>query len=382
MDKFIIKKPWKYDKHWLVFPNATFSHIDILDCDDTVRGVCIDDLTLSQCINVCELDSEWCGAGYHVQFKNGHSICAPLRTGIHPDLNPVHRLRKQSVYPAFDNVSVNTFINTRVYPFPPEQANVVFYRDIIILKNEESDLTLGSRAFIVENGDVAGFGMDTDLRVTLISSIRSASQVAMYRPVAYGDFFNINVANSALVLQQTGDNPSLEWQHSFGLSPMDFQLQILPIGDDKKIGDVVTYGDRFTIGYSGAESTAVVNPKYKIFEVYGGNYAQIKDAGKFFPTFSFISKMNGYYCDGDKCETVPIAKMEKLGKAGKYRGANVGRDPGCWGVCRYLIPGTNNITPFSSSAPPKIIYPNIKYIIIGLAVVLILVVLLIRFLRG
>ena len=58
--------------------------------------------------------------------------------------------------------------------------------------------------------------------------------------------------------------------------------------------------------------------------------------------------MLGYYCDNNDCKPVPIRDMEPDGKKGKYMGVTVGRDKNCWGVCKYLILGTNDTFPYDT----------------------------------
>jgi len=172
MDKYNLEKPWRYKDNWLVFPNTVINNIEISDCAETTRGACIDNQTLEQCIKLCEKDGKYCGVGYHIQFKDGRSICAPLRTSVNPHLSMIHRLRRQSIYPEFDNVFVSTFINTQKFPFPPEQANVVFYQDILTLKNKGSGLTLGDKKYPLEPGEITGFSTDLDLNLNLLPFIK------------------------------------------------------------------------------------------------------------------------------------------------------------------------------------------------------------------
>ena len=85
-----LEKPYRY-KHWLIWPNTVLSLMDISDCDDTINGVCLKDKTIEECIDECVGD---CGAGIHAKFRDGRTICVPMRTALHPSLNPVFRMKK------------------------------------------------------------------------------------------------------------------------------------------------------------------------------------------------------------------------------------------------------------------------------------------------
>ena len=123
-----LPKPQKYKEKWLIWPKTVPNFIEISGCRDTIDGMCIKNQTVEQCIDSC---TRGCNAGYHVQFNNGDSICVPLNTDIHPELNPAYRLRKQEFYPGIEHVKITTFINTEKFPFPPDHGNAVFFGDIL-----------------------------------------------------------------------------------------------------------------------------------------------------------------------------------------------------------------------------------------------------------
>ena len=52
--------------------------------------------------------------------------------------------------------------------------------------------------------------------------------------------------------------------------------------------------------------------------------------------------MSGYYCDDNQCKSVKIKDIETSGKKGIYKGSNVGRDPNCFGQCKYIKPITSS----------------------------------------
>lgn len=349
-----LDKPLRYDllnDEWLIFPNTVLSHIHISDCANTVNGVCIDDKTIEQCIELCNNDDS--GVGYHVQFDDNRSICVPIRTSHNPELNPVHRFRKQSIYPAFDNVAVSTFINTKKFPFPPGQTNVVFYKDILMLKNEDINILFGGKKYLLEGGEITGFSSDSQLNINLLPYERIESQVANYLPLQYGDYFNINVPGTTLLLTKGANTDNLQWIQGRGLAEPEYaKFQILPFGDEKKLGDLVNYGDVFIIEYNSTD-IAVVDKDYRTFVVKGSANTQGKRAKQTdFPYFSFVSKMMGYYCEDKKCKSIPIIETQPSGNSNTYKGKPVNRVQGCWGICDYFNPNTKQmmISPFKPSS--------------------------------
>jgi hypothetical protein len=331
MDKYKLDKPWYYKDDWAVFPNTVLSQIKITDCADTTRGVCIDNRTVEKCMDFCEEDGDQCGAGYHIQFNDNRSICVPIRTAVNSHINPVHRLRRQSIYPEFDNVVVKTFVNTKKFSFPPRQANTVFYHDILILRNVNLNLTFGGKQFLLKEHETTGFVKDEKLNINLLPKERSSTQISKYLPLRYGDYFNINVPGTTLLLTKDAINNNLVWVQGRGLAESEYaKFQIIPVNDEKNVGDLVEYVDKFIIKYNKID-IAVVNKTFHTF-ITKGSASNKKNDNTF---FNFISKMKGYYCDNGECKSIPIKKIDNMGK---YKGSIVGRNPGCWGVCSYKHP--------------------------------------------
>ena len=124
-----LNKPWKY-KNYLIWPNTAFDNMTYhtIGCGDAINGLCINNLSIKDCIDQSK------GSGYHVQFKNGNSLCVPLKNNYN-DVNLVYKLVNQETHPELHDVSVSIFLDINTYPFPPEYPNVIFYFDILKLKN-------------------------------------------------------------------------------------------------------------------------------------------------------------------------------------------------------------------------------------------------------
>lgn len=121
-----IEKPKIKDGKWLVFPNSIFSSLDTSDCNDAIEGVCYTDKTFNQCVEMCS-DHPDCEYGYYISNYNKNT-CVPLRN-LKSNSNPMYRLRSKNIYPELKNSVTKTFINKKKYPFPPEEANSVFFMD-------------------------------------------------------------------------------------------------------------------------------------------------------------------------------------------------------------------------------------------------------------
>jgi hypothetical protein len=362
--QYIIPKPWRYGKKWLVWPDTVMDFIQISDCSDTINGICLSNKTVQECIETCDAGGVGgsCAAGYYVQFPNGKSMCVPIRTELHEYLNPIYRLKRQTIYPDLNNVRVSTYVNTELYPFPPESANVVFYRDILSLKYLKTGGTAKTKeATVSGKGSIYITTDNGDDNIQILPTQVSGEHVLQYIPVRYGDAVQFSVPGTSLLAKESGDEQNiLQWLPSQGVfNQDDMAFRIMPENDRSKIGDVVTYEHNFIIQYTDM-SMVTVNPAYGSLEL---TYVNNDEKS----VFTFVSKMMGYYCDGGKCKPIPINDMETIGEAGRYKGLTVERNPGCWGVCNYIGNG-NFQKPYSTRAPTS----NAIWYILGIILIIIL----------
>ena len=68
--------PEIYKDKWLKFDKTLLYPMEINDCNDTIDGMCFENLTLDECTEKCVGD---CDFGYHVKVDN-KSICVPIRS--------------------------------------------------------------------------------------------------------------------------------------------------------------------------------------------------------------------------------------------------------------------------------------------------------------
>lgn len=383
-----IDEPWR-DGPWIIWPNSTLSAITISDCNDTVEGICYKDLSIQECMQRCPGDN--CGFGLYTKFKNGESICTPIRSIVHPELTPLYRLRNQSYYNLDPNVvSMSVFVNTNLFPFPPNFANTVFYGDVLALKNVDSGLTLNTEIPRKKGGGPCIMDKPIDSILTLQPKVRTANSVIHDQPIVFGDDVILSVKGSSYVAQVQNDggvNP-IVWKEALGiLGGIGTAFKIIPVDPTKKIGDLVTYSDEIAFQYKGIGMIAVnkdkdpniglSNPSSRILYLSTSpilmshaQYKKYRDSMKgedmsedsenveqpFSMKFTFQSLMNVFYCDDDgTCKEAPPDKVKAVPfpaysnwnrrppsnvlSSGTFEGKPVFNHRGCWGMCPAIQDG-------------------------------------------
>ena len=324
---------------WLIWPETLLNNMDIASCKDTINGICLTGKTLHECIGECHGD---CAAGLYFKFTDGDSICVPIRTAIHPTFNPIYRLRKQDYYKLKD-VKVSTFVNTDFFPNPPTSNNSVLYYDIINMVNYITKDTVSTVNSVSSSEDPGAPNSNiTKLiyldsknisnNIQLIPTVLTAGTIQDDFPIAYGDKFIMNIPGTNLVatLSTKFDN-TLEWSAiPYNISkPDNIFFSFIPIGDTKKIGDIVSNQEELLLYFS--ESAMVyMDPKNK-------NLVLSPRSGVPNPLLgSFVvkSKMMGNYCDNGTCVQVPLENTTD----GKYKDSSgnwtpIYRHRGCWNIC-------------------------------------------------
>jgi hypothetical protein len=339
-----LPKPWKYKNNWIIWPETILDILTISDCNDTVNGICLSGKSIKECIDECK-DS--CGAGYHIEFENGSTLCAPLRTTVNPLLNQIHRLKKKDVYPELKYATISTFINTDHFPFPPEEANVVFFRDVVDIIDVVNKMSITTN---IRENDYIYLKKENKNNLQFRETTQTLGQISQYIPLQYGVPVQISIPGTSLLISNSDKN-ILTWNASpivFSTENTTFILRSL---DPKKNKDKISYGDIFYITYGAENYIVVINTQLSRLEIVKDSLEQIDINKQFLYKFTLESNMMGYYCDGRECKKIPIKDMEKNGHIGRYKNVTVGRDPNCWGVCKYLELGTNSYSLLSDKPP-------------------------------
>ena len=353
-----LNTPWTY-KNWLVWGNTMLENLSLSECVDTKKGICLKENSIEECIENSK------NLGYYIEFKNSDkNICVPVTTKLYPKANPVYSLVNQNDH--FDNntsenVKISTFINVDKFPFPPLN-NIIFYRDIVNLKDTENDNTVST--YINDFGIYIGKKYKKHNNIVILPYQVYYPDIEQYTPVKFGDLIKFSKLNTSYILKKNINYPNnLVWDITIGIMHGDdFAFKLLPENDNKKIGDVLNYNDNFKIQYIN-NSMLYVNEKYNMIEIH--NTPQEKNS-----SFYFTSKMTGYYCDDGKCKPVSI---DKLDNSGKYKNNNVYRKKNCLGLCNDDMV-KQNIKSSNSDNSSKI------YIIVYIFIIMIVVYIFIKLL--
>lgn len=327
-----IDKPLIKDNKWLVFPNTIFSNIDTLDCNDTIENICYKDKDFNQCLEICDKNHD-CSFGYFMKGK-GANICVPL-SNTKIKHNPIYRLRHKDIYPKeMKDFKIQTFFDKDKIKFPPEEGNNVFYFDDVYLHNVETNKSL-----FIDKKITPSFieGDNNKLIIQIIHIPYNFSPSVQYQKVKYGDFIGFNIPSTTLVFRKELSSDKLEWTSRNITQLTDKSgFKINPV---KNIKDDVLYSDTFSLEtndyFLGVDDNGQLVLHEKTI-----SYSQALN-NNYNITFKFVPNMEGFYCnDKDGCTQISLTDMEiDSNGIGRINGLAVGRNPGCWGVCKYKIPG-------------------------------------------
>jgi hypothetical protein len=357
MDDLQMSRPDLYNNKWLLWSDTVLGHVINTDCRDTIHGYCLKNKTMNECIAECTED-KGCAAGYYVKLneKDKHgvdTICIPVRTDIHPTLNPAFRLKNKDLFPELDDLQITTFINKNVFPFPPNWANVVFYKDILTIENTQTKATIGKKDSEIEGGTPIYFDKDKeDDNIQIIPSQPTMPSGVKDLPICFGDNIQIIVPGTSLIMRQTA-LIEITWQITVSTIP-DTSIRLIPVSKNHKIGDMICYGDEFIMTTSESQ-VIVLNHNTQFLTVKYDNIEDIITNKDKYAIFKFISKMNGYYCENNKCKSIPIKNTQVKGKSATYKNIPVSRNSNCWGKCESSFSSLESLDSSSSSWTPLIV---------------------------
>lgn len=328
-----LSKPLEY-KNYLIWSNTAFDNMNYhtVGCGDSVDGVCINDISLEDCIDKSD------GSGYHVKFKNNKSLCVPLKERINSNL--VYKLVNQKVHEKLNNVSMSVFLDKNKFPFPPNYKDIMFF-DILILQNSESNLFLN----VKDNKNII-FSENSETLLQFVPAKTFRKGFIEYYTINYGDEFSIVIPGTSLILTQNISTDNFEFVESIFYNEFTFKMYPLDkngIYNPEKMNKPVSYKDNFTLIYS-QNSVLTLDNYNNLKGVYGSiqqlsqrNDVSIKN------TFNVISKMENYYCNNGKCESTKNLKKDVYDNL-KF----ICRNKDCFGICNYIDKNTQQIFPYSN----------------------------------
>ena len=336
------------DNQWLIFPDTIFSNMETVDCNNTMEGKCYEDKSFDECINMCE-KSPKCNFGYYIHGAGSKNICVPLLDlGMHS--NPMYRLRNKGIYPEMKDTHTKTFFDRSVFHFPPEQANNIFFMDNFNIQNVETSFWLDKYPSKTEQKDVL-FNHEKEAEPLIMQLLQippNLSAGVQYVMVTYGENIAINIPTTTLIFRESKTNSEkLEWVARISNITDASAFQIIPTMAGKKIGDNVLFSDTFAIKTNA--SFLGVDKENNLVKLYYNTYNEAKERGHNV-TFRFIPQIEGYYCNNAaQCTKISLKDMQVNEKGiGNIDGLAIGRNPGCWGVCKYKVPGQPYLKPLDT----------------------------------
>lgn len=367
-----IEKPLKY-KNWLIWKNTVLTSLDLSDCNDAVKGVCLKNKSIYECMDEC--DEKKCGVGTYIETMDGKTICIPVYTEITKKLNPILRLRTKNIYDLKNVKNIFTYINANIYPFPPDIANIVYYNDILTIVQSSTNNSIGTRTSDFKENSLIFFEKNFDINIQINNKEKNFQLSDYNLPVIYGDniIFSIPATNLKIMSDNNfQDNLVLKSALNLISEPLIVNFSLYPLNNNKKIGDIVTYDDKFNIRYDNGivkikENTNNLILAYKAVDsVFNDDKA----------IFNFVSKMNGYYCENNICKSVPIKDITPNGYGGKYKNKTVFINQACSGICNF-----ENDTMFKNNLSQNLssnLSSKIFVIILIIILVIILVIIMIK----
>jgi hypothetical protein len=314
-------KPWVY-KNWNVFDDVVLTNLNLSDCGNTINGFCEHTDTPEECIAMCrDAPQGNCTHGYFIQTPDRHNYCVPLRD--HTEVTfPYHRLRQKDYYPIMKDMKTSFFANRDVYPFPPFNPNMVFYRDKFILRHKDSGLDIGTNNDTLTQS--VTFSMNTSVYVQLVPKDISRSKVDDYVAVKNGDEVVINIPGTAFVFHRTpGDK--IVWQ--LGISNSNTEENVMQIfTKGRPLGEILSFDDE------------IYFTSFKDILLYTEKTLRISQDGDINDTpqsfFTMIPKVEVSYCDrvDSVCKKISLDQADLKGYEAYYHGNKVYRSF-CWINC-------------------------------------------------
>lgn len=327
--EYKIPHPVKYDRNdnILIFPGSTFDQISTLDCNDTVDGNCINNISFDECITKCTDNPDKCAVGYYIKTPIS-KICVPIDVNTLKQSNPVYKLRRKDMYQELEKSEVTSFIDTRTYPFPPNVANNVFLLDVTQLVTLKSGLSLGKEG---EDPPIADFeDKTTGVNVQLLPLEFSNTLSSRYIPVKYNDSVFLRVPFTNYILSMLDFGNSFDWEiNQLSTASSADAFKIIKVGGGSTDNEILTYGDEFRLKYGDIYFCAVDKNRLISSQF---NFEQLESRG-YETIFIFKPKMLGYYCEDGECKSIELDKTETDGPKATYKGREIFVNPVCYNLC-------------------------------------------------
>lgn len=298
-------------RDWNVFPNAIFSNLELVDCDKSTTGYCINADTYKDCIKICE--QQGAKVGYFIETPDRDNICVPLNVYREKIATPYHRITSRDNYPILK--SMNTYVFSK-YPFPPELSNAIFYFDSFNLG--VGDKKISSSEILTTTLSFTG----TPINLEFIPQYPQNTVLDSLIVIRSGDTIAVNIPKTSYLLHVDGDN--IQWLSRANTINTPSNLFKI-FGRGREIGDILSYNDKVYFTYNDKSI------------LYSGDKLILSSDKK--TLFDISPNFLAYYCNGE----VSMTNTDKKDYRAFYKGFPVYRERHCWDLCdkkRY------NYTPF------------------------------------
>lgn len=342
------KKPFSKGD-WTVIPNAIFSHLEFLDCDDTIDGICHSTKTLQECIDLCKNDKTGiCHSGYFIKTQNGDTFCAPLRENKE-NTNLYYRLRDKDHYPILNTMSTFVFSNN---DYPSDLVNSLFYMDRFTIQTIKNKVYIG----IDENSSNLELTNSSPVHFQFLQKEIKQASIENYIHVRNGGDIVLNIPSTTFVLNNSLDEKgNINFRMGVSLSNTNetiFQLY----GLNKEKNEILNYSDTFYLMFQ--EQLIVFDSENGILKLINSN---IENAlkNKENVLFTLEPKITVYYCDNSSCNSVSLDQTTRVGNNATYKGNPVFRSSKCWNLCKS-----------SSKSSSKLLFLTIVFLILFLVLIM------------
>ena len=322
-----IEPSYIYKTNWRVWPNTQITKdLDQAKCMDSVDGYCVKDLSLEECIDRTETYGKESGAGWYIEIPEiNETICNSIDAFGNDSgalsgnwINPLYQLQNQNILR--DDINITSFFDRRLFPFPPDQANIVFYSEPLKL--------------IVDDKIAPIFSEDKEYNKNISSTLIFYPNYTTDRhfnnfiPIKFGYTVVISLLGTSLIARNK--NGVLKWRRTSGnFDEESFNFLIIPQSPDQKKGDYLKLNDKFLLLYK--DNFVVYNPMNDQLELQYINIDQVRNNSN--AIFSIRSDKKVYYCDNNVCKDIDVYDTQPIEDGRRYNGNMVYKREDCFGVC-------------------------------------------------
>jgi hypothetical protein len=362
--------PREYKNDWNIWSDNILDRIEFSDCNNSVKGYCTINKTTEECIDSCK--AEDCYYGYNITLSNNKRICANIAHKSKND-NPTYRLIPKDSIDELKNVKIDTFINKHIFPFPPNNGKKIFFKDLCILENTNTSMSINISDFSSITSGVINTPIKmskNDRKEVCILPSKPIPYLDKFTTVTYGDRISLHIPNTTLFMKALS-NSVLNWGTAVMSHYMD-EYAIILESLTKKNGEQISYGDTFLIKMLGGY--VIYNIISNTLEITNFNKEKaIKHNG----TFKFNSNREAYYCENNTCKSISI---DKISHDKKYNDLTTYRNKNCWNLCnKNSQPKMSSVTSIKDVTTKS--NDKINYIYLYLITIIILLIIINIFLK-